>query len=386
MAGLEIENLERAARERTGLADFGPPEYREALAVLLDSALAEGRMNHAGRETLAATATDHLVNRLEIQDWLTRHPEIEDERIAPPLIVASGPRTGTTAAGFLLGCDPDNRSLLTWEARRPCPPPERETADRDPRIEASRPESESEETLAFRRIHIGRVDGPDECHYLLSNAFYSPHYVHLINTPRQYTWATRECDMRVGYRYHEQQLKLLQWRNRRERWALKNPPHLLYNEELYAVYPEATLVHIHRDPVEVLGSICSLTRIMRRRSSDDVRDHEIGRHMLEMIVDSMDRTLAFRNTHPDVRVADIPYREFVETPVVAMRRVYDAAGLRLTGVAEERMTRWAKENPPGLHGVHDYDLSEYGVEPGELRERLGRYCERFDVPLGGQTF
>jgi len=378
---LNIESLEQAARERTGLEDFGTPEYREALAVLLDSALSEGRMNDAGREYLSVATTDHLVNRLEIHDWLTRHPEIEGEAIEPPIIVASGPRTGTTAAGFLLGCDPDNRSLLSWEARRPCPPPERETAACDPRAVAMRKDMESDQSRAFRRIHIGRGDGPDECHFLLSNAFYSPHYVHLINTPRQYSWATRECDMRIGYRYHEQQLKLLQWRNKRERWALKNPPHLLYNEEMFTVYPDATLVHIHRDPVEMLGSICSLTRIMRRRNSDEVRDEEIGRHMVEMIVDSMDRTLAFRDSHPDVRVADIPYREFVDTPVVAMQRVYDAAGLPFTAAAEEGMSRWAKQNPQGLHGVHEYDLSEYGVEIGELRERLGRYCERFDVPL-----
>ena len=66
-----------------------------------------------------------------------RYTVREGEAIEPPIIVASGPRTGTTAAGFLLGCDPDNRSLLSWEARRPCPPPERETAACDPRAVAS---------------------------------------------------------------------------------------------------------------------------------------------------------------------------------------------------------------------------------------------------------
>ncbi|MCH2171930.1 sulfotransferase [Myxococcota bacterium] len=383
MSDLTVDRLETAARQRTQTSDFGGDEHREPLGVLLDSALTEGRMNEAGRSFLFNTARDNLVNRLEIQDWVSRHPEIRSEIITPPIIVASGPRTGTTAAGFLLGCDPENRCLLSWEARKPCPPPDQRTIHEDPRIAQMRPDMESEQSRAFRRIHIGDVEGPDECHFLLSNAFHSPHFTHLINTPSQYAWATRECDMIWGYEYHRLQLQLLQWRNKRERWALKNPPHLLYNEEIHSVYPDATFVHIHRDPVEMLGSICSLTRIMRRRNSDEVDDHEIGRHMLEMIADSMDRTLDFRDRHPEVRIADIPYQEFVETPVRAMSRVYEAAGLPFTEFAEEAMARWASQNPAGLHGIHEYDLSEFGVEYGELRERLGRYCHRFDVPLAG---
>jgi hypothetical protein len=129
----------------------------------------------------------------------------------------------------------------------------------------------------------------------------------------------------------------------------------------------------------MLGSICSLTRIMRNRFSDEVDDEEIGRHMLEMIVDSMDRTLAFRERHPEVRVADVAYRDFVESPVAAMRTIYGVAGIPLSEVAARAMARWAEENPTGKHGTHEYDLREFRVDPGELKERLGSYCARFDV-------
>ena len=383
MTDLSTQGLHAAARERIGLEDFGPPEYREALEVLLDSARAEGRMNEAGRQFLRATIVDALANRLEIQDWLTRHPEILEERIAPPIVVATGPRSGSTAAIFVLGQDPANRCLVSWQARRPCPPPRKETLASDPRIAEAMPMFDNDVTREFRRIHLHEVDMPDECHFLLNNAFYTPHYIHLIHTPSQYRWATRECDMRVGFRYHRQQLQLLQWRCPGERWALKNPPHLLYNQEIRDVYPGVTFVHIHRDPCEILGSICSLTRIMRARNSDDVRPHEIGRHMLEMIVDSMDRTLAFRDRHPEVIVVDIEYPEFEAHPARAMQRVYERSGIPLSDTARERMERWERENPPGKHGRHEYELSDYGIDLGEARERLAPYCQRFDVPFGG---
>ena len=44
--------------------------------------------------------------RLQIEDWYRRHPEIDDEPIDAPLIGLGLPRTGSTALSCLLGEDP----------------------------------------------------------------------------------------------------------------------------------------------------------------------------------------------------------------------------------------------------------------------------------------
>ena len=54
---------------------------------------------------------DLLANRLKIEDWYGRHPEIDDQDIIAPLIGIGLPRTGSTALGCLLGEDPHARSL-----------------------------------------------------------------------------------------------------------------------------------------------------------------------------------------------------------------------------------------------------------------------------------
>jgi hypothetical protein len=79
---------------------------------------------------------DRLVNRLEIQDWISRHPEIRDERVEAPLILATLPRTGQTAAGWIFDRDPENCSLLSWFVKRPCPPPNARSNEGDPRHRA----------------------------------------------------------------------------------------------------------------------------------------------------------------------------------------------------------------------------------------------------------
>ena len=92
----------------------------------------------AQRARASSAMTDqivgYLVNRLQIEQWYARHPEIDDQEIVAPLFGLGLPRTGSTALSFLLAQDPARRSLRTWEAGSPCPPPETATEHTDPRI------------------------------------------------------------------------------------------------------------------------------------------------------------------------------------------------------------------------------------------------------------
>ena len=97
---LDVAALEHEAVECAGLEDFGSGDWREALGVLLDSIEAEARLTQAGRRIVHDEMVHHLVNRLEIQHWVERYPEIRDEVIEAPLVLATLPRTGQTAAGW----------------------------------------------------------------------------------------------------------------------------------------------------------------------------------------------------------------------------------------------------------------------------------------------
>src|SRR4029453_18825443 len=93
----------------------------------------EARLNAAGAGFLYPRIPGHLAQRLQVEDWYRRHPEIDEVPIVAPLIGPSLPRTGSTALSFLLAQDPGFRYLRQWESSRPCPPPST-VAGRDPRI------------------------------------------------------------------------------------------------------------------------------------------------------------------------------------------------------------------------------------------------------------
>ena len=75
-----------------------------------------------------------LTNRLQIVEWRTAAPEVAAGEITRPIFIVGQPRTGTTILFDLLAQDPELRPPLTWEVDNPCPLPQPETYDTDPRI------------------------------------------------------------------------------------------------------------------------------------------------------------------------------------------------------------------------------------------------------------
>ena len=92
-----IEQIVANAQAATGLEDFGSDSWREGLEVLVCSAETEGRFKGFGEESFYASLVQPLINRLKIEDWYRRYPEIEDQDVRVELLGVGFPRTGSTA-------------------------------------------------------------------------------------------------------------------------------------------------------------------------------------------------------------------------------------------------------------------------------------------------
>ena len=77
---------------------------------------------------------------------------------------------------------------------------------------------------------------------------------------------------------------------------------------------------------------------------------------------------------------DIHYEELVRQPIEAVRSIYDHFGLELDAEAEAAMRRKLSHSPQAKWGVHHYSLEEFGIDEARLRDTLGWYYERFDIP------
>jgi hypothetical protein len=114
---MKVSDLLDAARTATGLDDFGDDSFREGLHRLVTSVNAESQLSRFGSSAIPAMFIGLLSNRLQVEDWYRRHPEIDEQEIADPVFVTGLPRTGTTALGHMLALDPNTRVLRGWEAK-----------------------------------------------------------------------------------------------------------------------------------------------------------------------------------------------------------------------------------------------------------------------------
>jgi hypothetical protein len=380
---LTSEAVVEAACERTGLDDFDGDTFRLGLGRLVDGLTAEARLNELGHAMAPEVLTNHLANRLQVVDWHRRHPEMAAADVTPPVVMIGMGRTGTTILHDLLGQDPATRVPLTWEVDRPCPPPERATADTDPRIAQSQAQIDALDQLhpEFRAMHPTgpRLAQEDIC--ITACEFASLLFLSQFSLPSYLAWLTEEADLAPAYRWHRRFLQLLQWHHPGERWVVKSGAHLWSLPAMTAEYPDARFIQTHRDPLRVIPSLSSLFATVRRTASDDVTIAQVAHEWAGAILDALDRAVDARQdgTIPADRVVDLDYVEFVADPIRAIRGVYEHWDAELTPAVEDRMRAFLAEHGQAKHGRHRYSLADAGLPVGELRERARRYSDYFDV-------
>ena len=380
---LDEQALLAAARRRTGLEDFGDPRFREPLAIFLRALDEEAELSLVGRWLAHHEVRTWLENRLEIEETFRRHPEIANEAIPRPLFVTGSGRSGTSILHELLAQDPRNRVLRSWEALHPCPPPERGSCDRDPRIRRAEREVRLWARIApiYETMHENGARLPQECIYLTAHEFASDLLSGSYRVPSYAAWLAR-ADLRPAYRYHRRCLQLLQWRCRGSRWALKAPSHLWALDALLDVYPDARIVWTHRDPLAVVASMTSLMTTLLWLRSDRVDAAAVGQGAVRSIGFMLKRAMALRDAAglgPD-RICDVRYQDLLADPIAAVARVYAHFEIPLHADAEARMRAYLAARPRQRHGAHGWRFDWTGLDADEARRRFAPYRERFGVP------
>jgi len=380
---LDEASILAEAQARAGLSSFGDDSFREPLRRMLHALDTEADLNEAGRVAQRERTIGLLVNRLRIEDWLARYPEILEERIGAPIVIAGLPRTGTTMLHRLISCDPGIYAAFWYELRNPAPFPGSDWRTNDPRIADA--EAQVAQVLAsvpeLATIHPWDHLGADEEIMLVEYTFLSTMPEAGANVPEFGRWVARQ-DQRPAYRYLERVLKFLQWQKRQagqraERWVLKAPYHLGFVDVLFEVFPEARVVQTHRDPLETIPSISSMTYSLWRLAADEPDPVAVGRQWGEKFRAALYRCMELRDSRFPDRFVDVWYRDVQRDPIAEVRRVYAFLGRELGAEAESRMRRWLVDNARDKRAPHHYALATYGFTREQLERDFAAYRARF---------
>jgi hypothetical protein len=238
-----------AAAAATGLR-YHDRQFAEPLRRFVESVDAEANLSDQGLAGFTQDISRLLSNRLLIDAAIAARPEILDEDVRDPIVITGLPRTGTTKLQKVLAASPGYQWLPLWKALFPAPiaPP---GTDPDPRVTIT----DEQSALTFdlfpdlMAAHPMSTHEPEEEVLLLQLSFRVPTNGWFYRAPSYVRWVEQQ-DQTPAYADLRRTLQLLQWQDggRRDRpWVLKSPAHLGGLRLIFEAFPNATVVHCHRD-------------------------------------------------------------------------------------------------------------------------------------------
>ena len=370
--------MEEAIAE-AGLTEFGPGDFREGLLVLLDSLEHEGDLDPRTDADVVSDLRRRLVNRLEVEAWYTRHPDIADVAVRGPVDINGLPRTGTTALADMLSLDPQFRCLTGWEQTRPVPPPVTGEELDDPRRLAF-VRMHEDRSAEQKAMHIVEIDATMEDTEVLGMAFHGQQMT--LPVPGYRAW-WRRADLTESYEYHRRVVKLLGSRKPPDLWLFKAPHHKFHLEALANAYPEIRFVMTHRDPAKVVPSYTSLVSTIFPPAAGQRDLQALGAEVSDHLRAGMEHAIEERSLIGEDRFFDVHHRDLVADPQQTVRRVYEWLGLDLTDQVAKTIFDWQETHAVGAGGTHRYTPEEFGLSADKIRSDYDFYIRRFDVAVEG---
>lgn len=368
---LAATDIVRRAQRRSGLKDWGDDFFLEPLERLVEAFEAEANLTPFGRWFIRELLIGMVRRRLQIHDYLCRHPDALQARLRDPLIVVGMPRTGTTLLFNLLCQDPSARPLMRWESLQPAPPRPRLWGG-DARIRYSRFSADILHWLAPALDQIHPIDplGPEECTWLMANTFISPAFGMFGRIPGydDWLWSLEDRTWERVYEDYVTQLLILQHqKGGAGHWVLKSPVHVISLGPLLSKIPEARVILTCRDPEEVVPSACSLYAVLRGIGTDQLDRVSLGSELLDNLAKAAQRAEVVQAQYPE-RVMHIRYQDMTNNKIPTIRAIYAHFDIAFTESVEVSLTRFLAQSRHVKN--HSYELSQFGLTSRQVQERF----------------
>lgn len=370
-----------AAKEQTGLSDFGDPWMLGHIDPLVAALNNTAKLGPEGLYGADMMITGALSNRLRLMQMLKDHPEILEETVDVAAVLSGLPRTGSTMLHRMLASAPDLTAMRWYETQNYLPLPGEVKGDPAPRIAAA------EGILAYMldkipelmSIHPMSTTQPDEEVIILGQLFSSSMIESTYFVP-DFAAFLDEQDPMPAYRDLITILKCLQWQDDSragKKWVLKTPGHLSSMATALKAFPEAKFITTHRDPVATVPSYCSMEASLYKMGSSEISHHDIGAFWAPRLKLWLDNYMAARAGSGQGRFLDIHYKRLLDNPTDVGAEVLEFAGIPMSAEIESGMEDWIEANRREHRAPHQYNLDDFALNAAELEASFETYRQAF---------
>lgn len=329
-------------------------------------------------------------------------PGYRREPVEGPVFIAGNPRSGTTFLHRLMARDESFTTMAMWEALlAPSITQRRLTAlagalDRAlgrplgrclARVEAGWREDAPMHEISFR--------APEEDDYVLLHAWSALTIglsSGLLDEARPYLsfdTALAADERRRIMGFYRRCLQRHVHAERRttgagRRYLAKNPALSPKLASVFEHFPDAKVIYLVRNPLEMLPSYLSMMRFSWEALGSPARASELADWLLEMAAHWYRYPLEVLARAPEEAWAIVRYDDLVAEPERTVRQVYARLGLPLRPAFEATL-REATARASRFRSRHEYSLEESGLTRERIVAELGDVFERFGFPTGEDT-
>jgi hypothetical protein len=210
---------------------------------------------------------------------------------------------------------------------------------------------------------------------------YSTKFFELLGVVPRWDEYYQSHDQTPHYEYLRKVLQALQWLRGPDRWVLKSPQHMEQFGPLKKVFPDATFIIPHRDPISSIVSLATMNIYSARMSRDPVRPVELGQRFADQVETMLRACVRDRDELPEAQTLDVLFQEFMADDISMVERIYEVADHPMTPEVRDAMRNFMKSHQRGKYGRVAFDLGAVGLDRDDLRERTRSYSDRFGVEL-----
>ena len=231
---------------------------------------------------------------------------------------------------------------------------------------------------AWHPIHSER---PEECILTLASTFDSQQYSATYPVKSYDQWLLEHKHHSYAMSWHKQVLQTIQSgrmeQETKKQWVLKTPYYLALLDDIRKEYPDALVIHTHRNPSQVLASASSVHAKTYGIVSDQINLYQIGHDQVAMQQSFLERAMAtrkkwtkeeasisggFPHAKTGFNVIDVHLKDLQTNTIGEIRRIFiELLQRELTNENEAAMLTWLKKNKRGKHGRHSFNKKDFGI-------------------------
>ena len=140
--------------------------------------------------------------------------------------------------------------------------------------------------------------------------------------------------------------------------------------------PRLKIIHLHRDPSEVIPSMASYFFILESHSPAARKGRDRA-DVKNQWFSGISATMKYRAENPEKsRFIDINYKTLILDPLRSLREIGIHCDLTIGDNYTHLIKNYLDQHPKGKHGTHHYNLKQFGLCENDLNSSFKEYKEK----------